>query len=199
MNTENKRKKILVLGKEKNQINNVTNLSMEHITEKIKRMKVDCLYGKKKHFNAADRKEKYHYRLGVPLIGINIVTGTVLFYLLTKEDTGLIFLPILLSFVAALLSGFQTYFDFNKKVEGHRRIGNRYLSAYKRCDRMQAYIADGQMDHKNIIEQVEDLSNVIEDTNREAEQFPTTNRDYHYAQKGIQNGEESYLDDELKL
>ena len=27
----------------------------------IKRIKVDALYGKKKHFNAADRKERYHY------------------------------------------------------------------------------------------------------------------------------------------
>lgn len=33
---------------------------MKNTKDKIKRIKVDSLYGKKKHFNAADRKEKQH-------------------------------------------------------------------------------------------------------------------------------------------
>ena len=173
---------------------------MTILDEKIKRVKVDCLYGKKKHFNAADRVESYHYWIGVPLTIINIVTGTVLFFIFTDDtQSSLKLLPIILAFIAALLSGFQTYFNFNKKVEGHRRIGNRYLSVYKSCDRLQAYISDNQIENGDIIQRLENIAKEIDDINKEAEQFPTSKKDYELAQSGIKNGEENYTKDELEL
>ena len=57
--------------------------TMQNSTDKLKRIKIDSLYGKKKHFNAADRHETYHYRIGIPLIIINILTGSILFYVIT--------------------------------------------------------------------------------------------------------------------
>src|SRR5690606_11058539 len=105
------------------------NQTMQNLTDKLKRIKVDCLYGKKNHFNAGDRHEKSHYRIGIPLIVINVLTGSVLFYVLTDGVTNWIkFVPLFLALVAAILSGFQTYLNLPQKVEGHRRIGNRYLS-----------------------------------------------------------------------
>ena len=173
---------------------------MATIDEKIKRIKVDCLYGKKKHFNAADRQESYHYWLGIPLTIINIVTGTVLFYLLTEDNkSAWKMLPIFLAFLAALLSGFQTYFNFNKKVEGHRRIGNKYLAIYKSCDRLQAYIVEKHIDNQTLIDRLENIAKEIDDINKEAEQFPTTKKDYELAKQGIENGEESYTKDELEI
>ena len=173
---------------------------METLNEKIKRIKVDCLYGKKKHFNAADRVETYHYWIGIPLIIINIVTGTVLFFIFTDNtQSSLKLLPIILAFIAALLSGFQTYFNFNKKVEGHRRIGNRYLAIYKTCDRLQAYISDNHIENSDIIQRLENIAKEIDDINKEAEQFPTSKKDYELAQSGIKNGEENYTQEELEL
>ncbi|MBK7883448.1 MAG: SLATT domain-containing protein [Chitinophagaceae bacterium] len=173
---------------------------MTTLNDKIKKVKVDCLYGKKKHFNAADRVESYHYWLGIPLTIINIVTGTVLFFIFTDNtESSLKLLPIILAFIAALLSGFQTYFNFNKKVEGHRRIGNRYLSVYKSCDRLQAYISDNQIEKSETIERLENIAKEIDDINKEAEQFPTSKKDYELAQLGIKNGEENYTKDELEL
>lgn len=173
---------------------------MTTLNEKIKRVKVDCLYGKKKHFNAADRVESYHYWLGIPLTIINIVTGTVLFFIFTDNtQSSLKLLPIFLAFIAALLSGFQTYFNFNKKVEGHRRIGNRYLSVYKSCDRLQAYISDNHIENSDVIQRLENIAKEIDDINKEAEQFPTSKKDYELAQSGIKNGEENYTKDELEL
>lgn len=173
---------------------------MATIDDKIKRIKVDCLYGKKKHFNAADRQESYHYWLGIPLTIINIVTGTVLFFLLTDSSQSTWkMLPIFLAFLAALLSGVQTYFNFNKKVEGHRRIGNRYLSVYKSCDRLQAYIAEQHIDNPTLISKIEAIAKEIDDINKEAEQFPTSKRDYELAQQGIKNGEENYTKQELEI
>jgi hypothetical protein len=173
---------------------------MTQIDHKIKKIKVDCLYGKKKHFNAAARQENYHYWLGIPLIAINIITGTVLFYLLKEnKNFDLKLLPIALAFIAALLSGFQTYFNFNKKVEGHRRIANKYLFVYKSCDRLQAYILDNQIDNSTLVEKLEQIAIQINEINIEAETYPASKKDYALAQKGIKNGEENYTNEELDL
>lgn len=168
--------------------------------EKIKRIKVDCLYGKKKHFNAADRKENYHYWIGVPLTIITILTTTILFYVLTDGATNWIkFIPLILAFAASFLSGFQTYFNFNKQVEGHRRVGNKYLAVLKKADRLQGYITDKIISSEELIKQFETLASNVDEINKEAEPFPTSNADYLKAKKGIENGEEEYLDKELEL
>lgn len=173
---------------------------MKNTKDKIKRIKVDSLYGKKKHFNSADRKEKQHYWIGIPLIVINVLTGSVLFYVLTDGVTNLVkFIPLVLALIAALLSGFQTFLNLQKKVEGHRRVGNKYLTIMKRCDRLQAYIEDDAIKDKHLIESVEEIANEIEDINKEAESFPTSKSDYELAKKGIESGEESYTESELEL
>lgn len=168
--------------------------------EKIKRIKVDCLYGKKKHFNAADRKEKYHYGIGVPLTIITILTTTILFYVLTDGATNWIkYVPLVLAFAASFLSGFQTYFNFNKQVEGHRRVATKYLALLKRADRLQGYIKDKLITPEELIKQFEILAAEADIINKEAEPFPTSNSDYAKAQKGIESGEEEYTSKELEL
>jgi len=173
---------------------------MKNIKSKIKRIKVDSLYGKKKHFNAADRKERQHYWIGIPLIVINVLTGSVLFYVLTDNVTNWVkFAPLVLALIAALLSGFQTFLNLRKKVEGHRRVGNKYLAIMKRCDRLQAYIEDDAIKEKHLIETIEDIAIEIDNVNIEAESFPTNKSDYELAQKGIDSGEETYTEKELEL
>lgn len=173
---------------------------METTTEKLKHIKVDCLYGKKKHFNAGDRKESYHYWIGIPLIVINILTATVLFFLLTDGAKDWVkYVPIIFSFFAAFLSGFQTYFNFNKQVEGHRRIANRYLALMKKADRLQGYIKDGLVSTEEAIKQFETISDLADEINKDAEQFPASENDYKKAQLGVVNGEEEYTDKELNL
>lgn len=173
---------------------------MKNTKDKIKRIKVDSLYGKKKHFNAADRKEKQHYWIGIPLIVINVLTGSVLFYVLTDGVTNWVkFIPLVLALIAALLSGVQTFLNLQKKVEGHRRVGSKYLVIMKRCDRLQAYIEDDAINDKHLIESVEKIANEIEEINKEAESFPTSKSDYELAKKGIESGEESYTESELEI
>jgi hypothetical protein len=173
---------------------------MQNSIDKLKRIKVDSLYGKKKHFNAAERKENYHYLIGIPLIIINVLTGSILFYVLTDGATSWIkYVPLFLALIAALLSGFQTYLNLPQKVEGHRRIGNRYLSIMKKCDRLQGYIADKLIPTEEVINRLEKISNDADDINKEAEAFPTNENDYKLAQKGIKNGEENYTNTELNL
>jgi len=173
---------------------------MKNTKNKIKRIKVDSLYGKKKHFNAADRKEKQHYWIGIPLIILNVLTGSVLFYVLTDGTTNWIkYVPLVLALLAALLSGFQTFLNLRKKVEGHRRVGNKYLGIMKRCDRLQAYIEDDAIKDKHLIDTIEEIATEIEGINSEAESYPTNKSDYELAKKGIESGEESYTSTELEL
>ena len=173
---------------------------MNNTTDKLKRIKVDALYGKKKHFNAADRKEKNHFKIGVPLIVINILTGSILFYVITDGATNWVkYIPLVLALCSALLSGFQTYLNLQKKVEGHRRIGNKYLSVMKKCDRVQGYILDNIMTNNELINRIEEIAIEIDNVNTEAESFPTNNSDYELAKKGIESGEETYTEQELNL
>jgi hypothetical protein len=173
---------------------------MQNSTDKLRRIKVDALYGKKKHFNAADRKEKTHFWIGIPLIIINVLTGSVLFYVITDGVTNWIkFIPLVLAFIAALLSGFQTYLNLQQKVEGHRRIGNRYLAVMKKSDRLQGYVADHAIATDSFIQRLEEIATEIDDVNKEAEAFPTNQSDYNLAKKGIEEGEENYTDNELNL
>lgn len=168
--------------------------------EKIKRIKVDSLYGKKKHFNAADRKENYHYWIGVPLTVITILTTTILFYVLTDGATNWIkYVPLALAFAASFLSGFQTYFNFNKQVEGHRRVANKYLALLKRADRLQGYIKDKIITPEELFKQFEVIAFEADEINKEAEPYPTSNSDYVKVKKGIESGEEEYTNKDLEL
>ncbi|MCF8265328.1 MAG: SLATT domain-containing protein [Ignavibacteriales bacterium] len=173
---------------------------MNNTIDKLKRIKVDALYGKKKHFNAAVRIEKTHLRIGVPLIIINVVTGSLLFSVLTDNTTNWVkYIPLVLAFIAALLSGFQTYFNLPKKVEGHRRVGNKHLSVMKKCDRLQGYIADNLITNNDLVLRIEELATEIEEINKEAESYPTSKKDYELAKKGIETGEETYTSTELEI
>jgi hypothetical protein len=173
---------------------------MNNTTEKLRRIKVDALYGKKKHFNAADRNEKNHYWIGIPLVIINILTGSILFYVITDGATNWIkYVPLFLALISALLSGFQTYLNLQKQVERHRRIGNRYLSIMKKCDRLQGYIADKVITNEGLISEIENIANEIDSINTESEIYPTNNFDYEQAKRGIENGEEEYTEKELSI
>lgn len=173
---------------------------MENSLANLKKIKVDALYGKKKNFNAADRKEKLHYKIGIPLILINVITGSVLFFVLTDGVASWVkYIPIVLAFVAAILSSFQTYFNFDKKAEGNRRIGNRYLAIMKRCDRAAAYHADKAITNEVFANMIEEIATEIAAVDKDAEAYPTKQCDYELAKKGIANGEETYTVGELQI
>ncbi|MFC1591245.1 SLATT domain-containing protein [Thermodesulfobacteriota bacterium] len=173
---------------------------MKSTLENLKRIKVDALYGKKKHFNAADRVQGYHYWLGIPLILINILTGSVLLYVLTEGSTDWVkYVPLGLALLAALLGGLQTFFNFSKKVDAHRRLGNRYLAIMKRCDRINGYVNDEVIQKNDLILQVEEIAGAIDNINQDAEAFPTSAADFEKSREGVQDGEENYTKSELEL
>lgn len=173
---------------------------MKETLEIIRKTKVDCLYGKKKHFNAADRKQSYHYWLGVPLVLINIAVGTTLFISLTEgREDWTQFIPVVLAFIAAIMGGMQTYFNFSEKVEGHKRCGNEYLGLMKRCNMLESLIRDELVNNADAIKRLELISDDVNSINKMSESYSTSNSDYQKAKLGIESGEETYNQDELKL
>jgi hypothetical protein len=173
---------------------------MDNTLKNLKEIKIDAMYGKKKHFNAADRKANYHKRIGITLLIFNITTSSVLFYLIFSDTNGAIqFISAIIALGATLLGGVQTFFNFPKQVEGHRRVANTYLALMKECVRLEGYFKDKLSSGDNMIDKIERIAKLINETNCEAESFPTNDADYRKAQKGFEQGEESYKESELSL
>jgi len=178
----------------------MTNEQIDNTKERLKRIKVDAVYGKKKHFNAADRKNKIHYWIGIPLIVLNTLTGSLFLYEITwQTKDGIKYIPLVFAVLAVLLSGFQTFLNLQKSSEGHRRVGNKYLTIMKKCDRLYAYMQDGLLEKDDIVERLEQIAIDIEQVDSEAEAYITNKKDYELARKGIESGEESYTTNELDL
>lgn len=170
----------------------------EHTLGKVDELRVDALYGKKKHYTAADRKDLYNKYLGIPAVAITILLGSVLFASANNQIPEVMrWIGASLAFVASALTGLQTFFNFQKQAEGHRRIGSRYLAVAKECSRIRAYFLDGNIDQNALRKQLEDLAQQYAEITRDAEAFPTSPADYRITQKGLNEGEERYTENEL--
>ena len=172
---------------------------MKATIESVERLRVDALYGKKKHFNAADRKSRLRLILNIPVIVINVFLSSLLLALFREnspEYTKII--AAILSLAAAVLSGLSTFLDLAKQVEGHRRVGNRYLSVVKGCERLLAIYRDKLLKPEELVERFEALAATADEINGEAESLHTNDSDYKRAQRGLKSGEEVYLPEEIR-
>ncbi len=173
---------------------------MKNINKNLDQLIVDSLYGKKKHFNAANRISNYNLYIGLPLIFLNCLTGSLLFMTLSDSTNGSWkLISMIISFVAAFLSTIQTFFNFSRKMEGHLRIGNKYLEVYKDGQFLKSKYKDKLLTNEQFIDHLDQLIKKISQINQEAESFPTKKIDYETAKKGIDSGEEKYLKSELEV
>lgn len=165
--------------------------------KKAKELRVDALYGKKKHFNAADRKQQWNVRLGLPVVLINIIVGSLLFAIISDEvpDWGK-WTGAFLALIAAACSGVQTFFSYPKIIEGHRNVANRYLSVAKESARIIAYFEDNQIDIADLRKQLEELAHTYDQVNLDAQAFTTNDKDFEKARSDFKK-DETYLEDEL--
>jgi uncharacterized membrane protein len=171
---------------------------MNATKDQIEQLKVDALYGKKKHFNAADRKRRARLWLNIPVVIINAVLGSLLMSILEESSPDVFkWLAATLAIVAAVLSAISIFLDLAKQVEGHRRVGNKYIAVAKQCQRLLAYQADGLISDSEMVKRLENLAESNDEANREAEAFHTNASDFKKAQRGMQDGEEAYLPTEL--
>lgn len=173
---------------------------MEATIKEIKKTRVDALYGKKKHFNAADRKSLYRLWLNIPVIVFNVfLGGSILFTLLEEaspENAKIV--AAIFSFAAAVMVGISTFFNFSREINGHRKVGNKYLEIVKKCNMLLATYEDNIITDQELSSQCARLLEQNLQINSESEFFPTSDKDYRKAQKGIkEDGEEEYLTKEI--
>jgi len=169
--------------------------------KEIKKLRTDALYGKKKHFNAADRKRKYRLWLNIPVIIINILLGGSLIFTLLKEASPEVAKigAAIFSFLAAIMVGISIFFNFSKQVEGHNKVGNKYLKVVRGCDHLLALFTDDLIQKEELVERFKQLDEINTEANRDAEAYHTSQQDYKRARRGIKEvGEEEYLEMELE-
>lgn len=152
---------------------------MEHVIKQLKQIRTDAVLGKKKHYNAADRKRKYDKYVSIGQIVINALTGTALLPVVFGEGNKIAEIAaLLLAITAMILSGVQKKQDYEKQAQGNTEVADMYLDIAKRT---------------------EELLGRIDQANKLGAQFSTNNKDYQMARDGISNGEEDYTEEDLGL
>jgi hypothetical protein len=170
-------------------------LGGEHILTEIDKLRVLATYGKKRHFNAADRKRRWHHFLTYSVLILNIITGSVLFTIMKEQLWE--HLPAVFAMMSALIIGTSEYFNFGKDAHEHSSIADRYLRLTRDCAVIIAkhkagIIPDDRLDHHR-----GELQATISEIDTSAIAYPTNNADYKRSRQGVRDGEERFTPVEL--
>ncbi|MDJ0736659.1 MAG: SLATT domain-containing protein [Nostocaceae cyanobacterium] len=143
---------------------------------------------KHQHFHAADRNHFNNNVFGSIAIVINVALGSVLFVTISEN------LPDIakwgsgfMAMIAAACGGIQTFFNFQKLFEGHRRIANNYLEIQRECERLLALFTDSLIDVEQLAKEVELINKQYSTITNDAEVFPTGDKDFKKAMQHERN------------
>lgn len=155
---------------------------MEHFDNLIKELYSKTYLGKCKHFHAANRNKVYKNRAGLPAILIIITLGSVLFADISKSVPDYIkWISAFLAFGAALLSGFQTYFDYQKRFEMHNNIANKFLSIEHNLYKLNQKILMNKIEFDDALTYFDELDEKYQSFVLESIPFPTNKSDFVHA------------------
>lgn len=171
-------------------------LGSDQLINEIKKLRTNAVYGKKRHFNASDRKRRKHHFLTYSVLVLNIVTGSVLFGVM--KDQLWEHLPALMALSSALLIGTEEYFKFGKHSSEHHAIGSRYLALARDCSGLVALNGAGHISEEDLKTRFLQLQKALTEIDTSANAYPTNRQDYDESRKGVQDGEERYTAKELE-
>lgn len=173
---------------------------MENTIRQLKQFKVDAIFGKKKHYNAANRKRKYHNCILGMQIVLNAIAGTTLFNIVFGEGsyTSKI-IALVLTIITTILAGLQKTCGFEKQAQGNAKVGDMYLRISKKINFTLCLIEDQELVKEEIIKRTEQICEEISQANELGSEFSTNSSDYKKAQKGIKRGEENYTKEEFDI
>ena len=173
---------------------------MDNTVKQLKQFRTDALYGKKKHYNAAERKRKYSMLFSVLQIVINAITGSTLLVVVFGDDNKCAeVLALIFSITATIVAGVQKLGDFENQSLGNQKVANAYLRIGKTINLILKLYEDGAYNRKELSEQTQKILADISETNELATQFSTSYKDYERAKQGIKNGEEDYTSEDMKI
>lgn len=173
---------------------------MENIIKQLEQFKVDTIYGKKKHYNAADRKRSYYKLTSFSQIILNAISGSALLTVVfgNGNKTGEI-VALVFTILATIIASVQKIGDFENQAQGNAKVADMYLNISKKINLILNCIRDEVLFEQDIVTKVEEICQEISQTNELASQFYTNKGDYLKAKQGIDKGEENYTDKELDL
>lgn len=171
---------------------------MENTIDELNKFRIDCMYGKKKHYNARDRYAGYHKKMGISIVILTAIMGTSVFYSLSKSELLLVqIVVVVFTVVIAVLTALQTYLNFEKTALRHNVIADRYLWLMKEAQRLLAYHRDGSKSIEDVQKELERLSQEVKEIQKDEPE--TSQRDYQKAREGVENGEEFYSEMEKQV
>jgi len=156
----------------------------------LREIHCDSKIGKSRHFIAADRKAKYHKRIGLAVIVISVFIGSTVIKLITNDALRDLTLAIS-GFLAASLAAMQTFFNYSKEIENHRKTGNLYLEITRDCDNIISKYNDGFIVKEQCQHEFEKVLERYKKTNKEEEVCPNSDSDYQKAYKRNKKTKES--------
>jgi len=150
----------------------------------LHKIRTNAYLGKRSHFNAANRQHKYNAITGVPVMVLNIVLGSVFFVMLSQDlPSTAKWIGALIAVLAAILSGVQTFFNYQKRFEGHRKIGNKYLQVESRCEQLNANYVDGVIHLEELSKELVQITAEYQNISTECEHLQVSDADYRKALK----------------
>jgi hypothetical protein len=92
------------------------------------------------HYECARHFERLHLWLGLPAVALSTLVGTTIFASLSKTtDIALQIGVGLLSVVAAVLTGLQTFLRYSELAEKHRLAGARFANLKHRIELLSTF------------------------------------------------------------
>lgn len=168
--------------------------------KRIKELLYCTTLEKKKHYNAAERKRKYHRRLGVSIIVINVLLGSVLVAYLKDLIPALVkWGAAILALTAAVIASLTTFFKFQQEAEGHIHIADNFLALAGKCRNIAYACNDGLLTPEQLIDAADAIQKRYNELVAGASTLPTNYNDYIEAKKGMMSGEETYTEEDLNI
>lgn len=173
---------------------------MDNTIKQLKQFRTDALYGKKKHYNAADRKRKYSVFFSILQMVLNAITGSTLLVVVFGDGNKCAeVLALIFSITATIVAGVQKIGDFENQSLGNQKVANMYLRIGKTINLVLKLTEDGVYSKKDLSEQAQKILADISEANELATQFSTSDKDYERAKRGIEKGEEDYTSEDMKI
>ena len=155
---------------------------IDDIYEAMQKLKGDAQIVRSAHFIAAERKDKKAKIFGVVVIIINLLITSGLIEIAFKNDQGRVAAAIkVLSFLAAALAALQTFLNFQKEVECHRKSGGIYSSIYHRTRLVMAEYQEQPANRPDLIARFKALSDEYLKANDDATVCVPTDTEYDKA------------------
>ena len=172
---------------------------MKTFDQILAEMQIDAMYGKNKHFNAANRKEKLYYRIKIPLIILSILAGGSFFFPILKGSSFAAYLPSIITSGISIIGNILAFLKLPEEIKGHRNVANRYLDTMKKCNRLRSYLFEDAIVKDQIDRRIEDIAIEISQINKDAEAYSTNDDDFKKAKINVDEGNETYTELEKKL